>query len=140
MICSKKSLDEEGLSPDLTSLMDIIFIVMVFLLLSANIQVQTLTVSIPKAQSSSELGSADNSALAVTVTADDERWGLQDKVFSDWDTFTAAFTVAVKHTPNRPVIIASDKQANVEKLLKLFEFMQQHQIHATHIMMKGPNQ
>ncbi|MGL5728533.1 MAG: biopolymer transporter ExbD, partial [Plesiomonas sp.] len=58
MICSKKSLDEEGLSPDLTSLMDIIFIVMVFLLLSANIQVQTLTVSIPKAQSSSELGSA----------------------------------------------------------------------------------
>lgn len=135
MISSKKPSDEEILSPDLTSLMDIIFIVMVFLLLSANIQVQTLEVAIPKADTESALATTDETVLAVSVPAGDSWWGLQDKEFTSWDEFTSAFAVAVEQEPKRAVIIASDKQANVEKLLKLFEFMQRHQIQAANIMM-----
>lgn len=140
MISSRKPSDEDNLSPDLTALMDIIFIVMVFLLLSANIQVQTLEVAIPKADTKSVLTTTHETVLAVSVPADDGLWGLQDKEFAHWDEFASAFAVAVEQEPKRSVIIASDKQANVEKLLKLFEFMQRHQIQATNIMMEGGDQ
>lgn len=139
MISSRKTSDEDSLNPDLTALMDIIFIVMVFLLLSTNIQVQTLEVAIPKAESENLLTTVDENVLALSVPADGGRWGLQDKEFNHWDEFAAAFAVAIKQDPKRPVIIASDKQANVEKLMKLFEFMQRHNIQATNIMMEGAN-
>ncbi len=137
MITSKKGGDEDNLTPDLTSLMDIIFIVMVFLLLTANIQVQTLEVAIPKAESTSELASTNDNVLAVTVPVADGIWGLQDEEFTDWESFTFAFEAALKQRPDRPVIIASDKKTSVEKLLKLFEFMQLHKIQATNIMMES---
>ncbi|BDM62974.1 biopolymer transporter ExbD [Shewanella sp. NFH-SH190041] len=137
MISSRRPTDDEALSPDLTSLMDIIFIVMVFLLLSANIQVQTLDVAIPQAESATALNTPADTVLSVSVPAADGQWGLQQQAFNQWDDFAAAFTQAVQQSPQRPVVIASDKQASVEKLLKLFEFMQRHQIQATNIMMEG---
>ena len=50
MIQSHSRFLEDEFKPDLTPMIDIIFIVMVFLLLTANVSVQTLNVDIPKTE------------------------------------------------------------------------------------------
>ncbi len=138
MIRSRRLQDDDGLNPDLTALMDIIFIVMVFLLLSANIQIQTLDVTLPTTEQSQALTPQSEAVvLAISVINDEETWGLQDQQFNDWQQFSEAFLDALARDPSASVIIACDKQTNVGKLLKLVEFMQVNNIQATNIMMEG---
>lgn len=51
MIKSSAKHNDFGLTPDLTPLLDIIFIVMVFLLLTASVRLESLEVALPTTDS-----------------------------------------------------------------------------------------
>ncbi len=51
MIKSSAKLNDFGLTPDLTPLRDIIFIVMLFLLLTASVRLESLEVALPTTDS-----------------------------------------------------------------------------------------
>ena len=136
MIQSRPANDESSFVPDLTPLLDIIFIVMVFLLLTANIQIQTMEVAIPQTEESKVLSPADKDMLAITVLAGEASWALQGTPYPDWASFTAAFMENRQSHPNKPVVIAADKQASVENMLKVLAFLQSNNINATNIVME----
>ncbi|NLS13376.1 biopolymer transporter ExbD [Vibrio sp. SM6] len=137
MITSQPSRDSDGFMPDLTPLLDIIFIVMVFLLLTANIHIDTMNVDIPKTDDSSVLSSPKEAVIALSILNDvDTPWGMDGQRFSDWNEFSTTFLAKVKREPRMPVVIAADKRANVENMLKLLALMQSNQINATNIVME----
>ena len=136
MIHSQPQNDSATFVPDLTPLLDIIFIVMVFLLLTANIHIQTLEVAIPQTEESAVLSPADEEMIAITVLAGDASWALQGTPYADWTRFTAAFMESRQSQPDKPVVIAADKQASVENMLKVLAFLQSNNINATNIVME----
>ncbi len=137
MIQSHSRYTEDEFKPDLTPMIDIIFIVMVFLLLTANVSVQTLNVDIPKTDESSQLSTPDKPVISIGILHnEEEKWALDGVKFSDWSAFTAELLKTHDTYPDKPFVIAADKKAEVESMLNLFAFMQKHKISATNIVME----
>ncbi|WP_281543936.1 biopolymer transporter ExbD [Grimontia sp. SpTr1] len=136
MIRSQPESESTSFTPDLTPLLDIIFIVMVFLLLTANIQIKTMDIAIPQTNDSEVLESPNREVIAINVLSGEPSWALQGEPLHDWETFTTQLLEAIQQAPDKPVVIAADKQANVESMLKVLAFMQNNNINATNIVME----
>jgi biopolymer transport protein ExbD len=122
--------------PDLTPLLDIIFIVMVFLMLTANVAVHTLNVDIPQTEDSAVLGKPDSAVLTIGIADSLTPWSIDGQAMSDWSSFTEALTAHQQQNSDQDIVIAADKNANVEAMLKVLAFLQQHNIPATQILME----
>lgn len=124
-----------ALSPDITPLLDIIFIVLVFLLLTANIPLQSLEVDLPQTDSEALSRVQDNKTVTINLLADSPAWALQGEKFEDWETFRPVLLSQVTMLKDAELVLASDKEVTVDQMLKLLAFLQQHQIQATQILM-----
>lgn len=142
MIQSRKEAEPIRLMPDLTPLLDIIFIVMVFLLLTANISVKTLTLDVPSTEHSEVLETKNEQVIAISLlaegnfSAEGSTWAIEENHYPNFNAFSDALLSLHHQFPDRPVVIASDKQVAVERMLQLLAFMQQNNINATNIIME----
>jgi len=127
--------NDDELKPDLTPLLDIIFIVMVFLLLTASVKLKALDVELPRTETQI-LQTTEADPITINLIAKEPFWALQGQSFNTWDSFTVALLKQVKNGPTKPVVIGADKNASVEQMLKLLAFLQQHEIKATQLLME----
>ncbi|PSW21320.1 biopolymer transporter ExbD [Photobacterium sanctipauli] len=127
--------DTDELKPDLTPLLDIIFIVMVFLLLTASVKIQSLDVELPQTETQA-LQETESDPITVNITAESPYWALQGNEIEDWDAFKTELLKEVKANPDKPVVIGADKAGTVENMLKLLAFLQQNDIKATQLLME----
>ncbi|MCW8327750.1 biopolymer transporter ExbD [Photobacterium sp. SDRW27] len=125
----------DDLKPDLTPLLDIIFIVMVFLLLTASVKLQSLEVELPQTETKT-LQTTEADPITVNLTAEPPYWALQGNPIESWDELKQALLKEVKAGPDKPVVIGADKAGSVENMLKLLAFLQQHEIKATQLLME----
>ncbi|MEJ2763724.1 biopolymer transporter ExbD [Photobacterium sp. MCCC 1A19761] len=132
---ASNSRDEDQLTPDLTPLIDIIFIVMVFLLLTASVKLQSLEVELPQTDTRA-LQTTEADPVTINLMAHAPYWALQGKPFETWDAFSQALLNEVKTHPDKPVVIGADKSGSVEHMLKLLAFLQQQDIKATQLLME----
>ena len=130
---SQRNADE--LNPDLTPLLDIIFIVMVFLLLTATVKIKALEVELPQT-STQILQTTKADPIAINLVATEPFWALQGQSINTWNSFTQQLLAEVKTNPNKPVVIGADKKASVEQMLKLLAFLQKNDIKATQLLME----
>lgn len=135
MIRANPTQNSDDLKPDLTPLLDIIFIVMVFLLLTASVKLQSLEVELPTADTSSS-AEVDKDSLSINLLAAEPHWALQGKEYESWEAFTAELLKQVAENPKLPVVIGSDKAVEVQYMIKLFAFLQDNDIKATQVLMK----
>ncbi|MGR6861624.1 ExbD/TolR family protein [Aliivibrio salmonicida] len=124
----------DSFQPDLTPLLDIIFIVMVFLLLTATVKLQSLEISLPTADTRS-VSDVNSKSLTVNILQKAPYWGLDGRSYSSWENFTQALLVQVKEKPEFQVVIASDKSAEIQHMVRLLAFLQDNKIKATQILM-----
>ena len=136
MIHHAKSDSEQGNTIDLTPLIDIIFIVLVFLLLTANTQLLTLPVDIPEQGDAQLLPIQAPQPIAISILAAAPHYALEQQTFDQWDSFKAAFLTIHKRAPERAVIIAADQDAPVQPLMKLLALLQTQQIDQTQVVME----
>ena len=136
MICSQQAHSNSPLSPDLTPLLDIIFIVMVFLLLTANISIKSMQVSVPTTPEIGVLSQPPANVIAINILATAPYWAIEQQSYDNWDQFSQALLSQHKQQPKRPVIIAADQQAQVAHMLKLLALLQNNNINATSIIME----
>lgn len=135
MITSQLKHANSDITPDLTPLLDIIFIVMVFLLLTANINIKTMSLDIPSTDQVEVLDSPDNQVITVNLLAKAPNWAIEQTSYDDWTAFSDALLEIKQRYPKRSLVIGSDKSVSVENMLKLLAFMQQNHINATNIIM-----
>ncbi|MBE7213805.1 biopolymer transporter ExbD [Shewanella benthica] len=121
---------------DLTPLIDIIFIVLVFLLLTANTQLLSLAIEVPTESTSELQALSQDKHLTINVMASPPFWALDGKEYQDFKQFEQAFISSFKEKPDAKVIIAADKEAQVQPLMTLLALMQRQQISNTQILME----
>ena len=121
---------------DLTPLLDIIFIVLVFLLLTANTQLLSLAIEVPTESTSELQALSQDKHLTINVMASPPFWALDGKEYQDFKQFEQAFISSFKKKPDAKVIIAADKEAQVQPLMTLLALMQRQQISNTQILME----
>tara|TARA_R110002124_G_scaffold87308_7_gene224816 strand:- start:2713 stop:3126 length:414 start_codon:yes stop_codon:yes gene_type:complete len=125
---------EAGL--ELTPLIDIIFIVVVFLLLTANHRLLSLPVNIPDTdQATSELA-AGPQRLLITLYKDSPHWGIGEQRYNHWQEFQSRLLPQLDDK-NRPVTVAPDSRASVESLVKLLALLNERQMTDTQILMES---
>nr|WP_086939130.1 biopolymer transporter ExbD [Thaumasiovibrio occultus] len=139
MITSQKPGQQFDFKPDLTPLLDIIFIVMVFLLLTASINIQTLEIDVPQTEEQQVLESVEQDVIAINILASDPQWAINGKSYSDWEMFAHDLLLKIEEHPDHPVILGADKQANVEQMMRMLAFMQKHNLSQTQIIMEESN-
>jgi len=135
VIRSQPKNESEPLQVDLTPLLDIIFIVMVFLMLSANIKLQSLQVDLPTTDTTA-VQVVDNKAVTINILDAEPHWAIDGENQTDWATFQTTLIQTVQAKPDTQWIIAADKTADVQYMVKLLGFLQQHNIQATQILIE----
>ncbi|MBD1576625.1 biopolymer transporter ExbD [Vibrio sp. S11_S32] len=137
MIRSQPTKNTQALAPDLTPLLDIIFIVMVFLLLTASVKLSSLEVQLPDSEASATQA-VDSQSITLNILTTEPFWAIDGQAMADWPQFQASLIEHVKQAPERPIVIAADKSAEIQHIVKLFAFLHQHNIAATQILMEDP--
>ncbi len=136
MITSQNNSHQADFKPDLTPLLDIIFIVMVFLLLTASISIQTLEIDVPQTNESNVLSDVNQDVIAINIKSASPHWAIDSTPYSEWEDFEYALLERVRLHPDHPVILGADKQASVELMLNLLAFMQKNNLSQTQIIME----
>ncbi|GGA69601.1 biopolymer transporter protein ExbD [Neiella marina] len=119
---------------ELTPLIDIVFIVVVFLLLTANARLLSLPVDIPTTDQAEQASQIPQS-LTLTLQSHAPMFAINQQTYETWPQFEQALTPMLEDK-EQAVTIAADRQADVEPLLKLLALLNQQQITNTQILME----
>jgi biopolymer transport protein ExbD len=142
MIRASTTANEEIPTLELTPLIDIVFIVIVFLLITANAPLLKLPVDIPQATENPSADVVSNETLVVTVASDESRWALDDTQFERWDDLKTALLTRIqsKQSPlsSHSISIATDNSATAESLVKVMSLLNEHQLKDVQILMRQP--
>ncbi|WP_413113601.1 ExbD/TolR family protein [Thaumasiovibrio sp. DFM-14] len=139
MITSTTSQTNADFKPDLTPLLDIIFIVMVFLLLTASINIQTLEIDIPTTNEERVLSDVESDVIAINIHPNAPHWAINGDQFEQWDTFTNTLLAKIEAEPETPVILGADGTAHVQLMMQMLTFMQKNNLSQTQIIMEEAN-
>ncbi|MCR9306812.1 ExbD/TolR family protein [Vibrio diabolicus] len=137
MIKTPQDNTRNDLTPDLTPLLDIIFIVMVFLMLTAAVKLDSLDVNLPSTESQA-VANVDNQSITVNILKDEPYWAINGKTYIDWDNFTLALLEESKSS-DKPIVIGAEKTANIQSLVQLLGFLQENGIQATQLLTEEPS-
>ncbi|EGR2227971.1 TPA: ExbD/TolR family protein [Vibrio parahaemolyticus] len=124
--------NRNGLTPDLTPLLDIIFIVMVFLMLTAAVKLDSLDVALPSTDSQA-VAEVNKQSITVNILKDEPYWAINGQTYIDWENFTLALLEESKST-DKPIVIGAEKTANIQSLVQLLGFLQENGIQATQLL------
>ncbi|MHC0045061.1 ExbD/TolR family protein [Vibrio campbellii] len=132
MIKAPQDNHSHGLTPDLTPLLDIIFIVMVFLMLTAAVKLDSLDVNLPSTDSKA-VAEVDKESITVNILKEEPHWAINGKAYINWENFTLALLEESKST-DKPIVIGAEKNADIQSLVKLLGFLQENGIQATQLL------
>lgn len=121
---------------DMTPLIDIIFIVLVFLLLTANVPLQSLHLDVPSAPNAHLTPITEQKKMTINVMPSSPQWAINGQGYDHWSEFEAAFNTSFKTQPDVNIIIAADKSASIEPLMRALSLLQQHEIKNTQVLME----
>lgn len=134
---NKSVANKEALSQlELTPLIDMIFIVIVFLLLTANTRLLSLPVSVPETDDAEVVSSHDKEVINITISLDNNGWSIDKQYHPDWAQFKQSLLADIKERPESVIAIASDKEADVQRFVKVLTLLQKNQIQNTQIILK----
>ncbi|HHF2977379.1 TPA: ExbD/TolR family protein [Vibrio diabolicus] len=137
MIKTPQDNTRNDLTPDLTPLLDIIFIVMVFLMLTAAVKLDSLDVNLPSTESQA-VTDVDKQSITVNILKDEPYWAINGKTYIDWGNFTLALLEESKSS-DKPIVIGAEKTANIQSLVQLLGFLQENGIQATQLLTEEPS-
>ncbi len=124
----------DALAVDLTPMLDILFIVLVFFILTANPALHALKVDLPSKGAEQADVVTTPKQVHLTLFAK-QQWAVNQQIFTDWKKTQQAFSHAVHNKPDIEIIIATEKNASVERFLEIMSFLKQKNLQVAHIRM-----
>ncbi|WP_101760070.1 biopolymer transporter ExbD [Oceanicoccus sp. KOV_DT_Chl] len=135
MIKSQSVTASPLLTAEITPLIDIVFIVIVFLLITANAPLLSLPVAVPESDAEVTLELTSGTELTVSITAEKPYWHIDQETYHHWRDFKQAL-LAKTQGSNQSLTIAADKAAPSEPLLKLLALLNQQAFGHAHIVLQ----
>lgn len=146
-ISVSENLTGDGLTLELTPLIDIVFMVIVFLLVTANAPLLKLPVDVPQPETTETSVQAEQMDLVISVQRKAPIWGIDKEQYFTWVEFKSALLLKVNsagsaqaiespESVQRPnVSIAPDKAAKADDLVKVMALLNQLNISDAQILM-----
>lgn len=129
--------EESGsLTGDLTSMLDVLFILLIFFVLTANSVQLALDVSLPRQDPRKVASLKPQEKVVIAIPRDSDKWVIAGKPY---DTLEAAEEVLRQIRSDQPksrFIVAPDRAINVERLLKMLTLLQRLGIKNTELLME----
>ncbi|ARN73760.1 ExbD/TolR family protein [Oceanicoccus sagamiensis] len=127
------------LTAEITPLIDIVFIVIVFLLITANTPLLSLPIDVPDTDTEAALDNSITAELTVTITDQKPYWHIDQQQYNSWAEFKRALLEKTADN-NKSLTIATDKDAPSEPLLKLLSFLNKQAFSNAQIIMEQPGE
>ena len=106
---------DDSPSVDLTPLIDVVFMLIVFLLLTANVAQVAIHVDTPESSTGQPL---DQVTLVLEApSAKGGAWRLNGDTYPDMDAAAAALRAGLKADASRPLVLAVDAEASSQRLI-----------------------
>ncbi len=124
------------LMPDLTPLLDVMFMLIIFLVLTINSMPQVFDITLPEDKNNVTKSVKDNNSIVITLFAENNKWALNDTKFNNFSIFKSALVSKYNASDKKRVVIFGDKTVTIDKLMTLFTFMRSKGIEAADIVME----
>lgn len=125
----------EAQGPDLTAVLDLLFILLVFFLLTAGSAERALEVDLPRTDPEAARPVSQDEPLRVGIAADG--WRVGEQRLPDWPAARAALASAVAERPQRMLLIQGERSAPMERLVQLLGFLQAQGLSAAQIQVRS---
>lgn len=120
MIQLPESSRSPSLMPDMTALLDVIFILLVFMMLTANVAPQLLELDLPQVAAPSEL--MEPNAITLRIS-EQGQFSLDQTTYPDWMQFQRALVRKIEEgrIEGEPpqLLVAADKDVALQPFVKL---------------------
>lgn len=130
---SKRSNILNDLTPDLTPLLDVMFMLLIFFILTANAVPYALDVNLPEDAEEITQAISDPDMLSVTLLVGDLGWKINDTNYLIETEFKA--NLKSRAQGNKRVVIIGDKEVSMQKLLSVLAFLRKNDIETADIVM-----
>ena len=122
------------LAPDLTPMLDILFILLVFFMITAGAVFHSLDLKLPS--SVSEELTLINEPKHIMLEIREDAYALDGRVVADFDTLQSAISETIMAKPEHELIVAGDRRVAIEKLLKVLTYLQSQGVESANILMQ----
>jgi len=116
-----------SLMPDMTALLDVIFILLIFMMLTANVAPQLLELDLPQASAPSKHVEAN----AITVGISEQgMFSINQQKFESWDEFESALKIQInEQQATKPqLLVTADKDVSLQPFIKLANWLSEQGI------------
>lgn len=124
------------LLPDLTPLLDVMFMLIIFLVLTTNAMQQVFDIALPEDKEDALEVLAENDTIKITIFSQNGKWAINEQAFNDFSTFKFELLNAYNNSKRKHVIVFGDKSATIDRLMELLTFMRSEGIEAADMVMK----
>ncbi|MCR9213721.1 MAG: biopolymer transporter ExbD [Proteobacteria bacterium] len=126
------------LAPDLTPMLDILFILLVFFLLTAGAVFQSLDLKLPS--SVEEEIELVNAPQHIMLEIRQGSYALNGQAIDNFEALKSALKEEIALNSDHELIVAGDKRIAIEDLLKVLTYLQSQGIDAANILMQKESQ
>ncbi|MDA7705300.1 biopolymer transporter ExbD [Rickettsiales bacterium] len=121
--------------PDLTPLLDVVFMLIIFLILAINTASFALEVTLPEDRDDVTKSISDNDHLKIYLLSSNS-WQINKKKFSDEQKFKDYLINHHQKHKDQKIIIITDKNSKVGKLISILTFLKKQNIQMADILVE----
>lgn len=128
---------ETSLQDAMTPMIDVIFVLIAFMMLMINAPLLTMEVNLPKTVETPKTASLHQQVVTITVPADVKQWFINDEPATSNDELKAMLAAKKQeYGAELSVVVHSDKQVEMERIVQLFATLQKLELNVTHLALK----
>ncbi|WP_169545356.1 ExbD/TolR family protein [Sneathiella aquimaris] len=121
------------LAPDLTPMLDILFILLVFFMLTAGTVLQSFEVTLPEDVTDEMPTLKVSKPIIIEIKKD--VYIVDKKQINEFKNLKISVLELVKRNPDQELVIAGDKDVSIDRLLGLLTYLQTQNIKTANILM-----
>ena len=121
------------LLPDLTPLIDVLFILIVFLILCMNISHKAFDINLPEDKNNNLQQSSNENIHNIIIYANKNQYQIDDQIFKDINLFKIKISTLAK---NSKIKVFSDKNVTVDNLMEVFILLKTNNFEVADIILK----
>jgi len=144
MIALRQPADSEGfvkdLIPDLTPMLDILFILLVFFMLSVGQVFESMDLTLPESTAQKVQQAQMEDMLILSLGGGENSYAINDQEFESVQAFKTEILKTVQDDPERQIILAGDRSVSLERLLTILTFLNDNGIQTANILMQSGDQ
>ena len=125
------------LAPDLTPILDILFILLVFFMLTAGVIFQSLDLKLPT--SDSQEFSLQDEPKHIVLEIRSGTYALDGKLIRNFEALKKAVPETIATKLGHELVIASDRHVTIQELLRVLIYFRSQGIETANILMKNEN-